>query len=57
MSTLVFVEGADDELSRQALTLADSLEGDIRAVTVDGPYAPSAWAKAIVSAWLSSSKR
>jgi len=50
MSTLVFVEGADDELSRQALTLADSLEGDIRAVTVDGPYAPSAWAKAIVEA-------
>ena len=35
MSVLVFMESADDELSRQALTLAQSL-GDVRAVTVDG---------------------
>ena len=48
--TLVFMESADDELSRQALTLAQSLGGDVRTVTVDGPYAPSAWAKAIVEA-------
>src|SRR5439155_5157762 len=41
--TLVFMEGAEDELSRQALTFAKSLGGDVRAVTVDGPYAPAAW--------------
>jgi len=50
MSILVFVEGADDELSLQALTLAQSLDGEVRAVTVDGSYAPSAWAAAIVEA-------
>ena len=48
--TLVFMESADDELSRQALTLAASLGGELRAVTVDSPYAPSAWAAAIVEA-------
>jgi electron transfer flavoprotein alpha subunit len=50
MSVLVFMEGTDDELSRQALTLAQSLGGDVRAVTVDGPYAPAAWATAIAEA-------
>jgi electron transfer flavoprotein alpha subunit len=50
VSTLVFMEGADDELSRQALTLAESLGGEVRAATVDGPYAPSAWAAALVDA-------
>jgi len=48
--TLVFVESADDELSRQALTLSQSLGGDVRAVTVDGAYAPAGWAAAIVEA-------
>jgi electron transfer flavoprotein alpha subunit len=48
--TLVFLEGVDDELSRQAVTLAESLGGDVRAVTVDGPFAPAAWAAAIVDA-------
>ena len=48
--TLVFIENHDDELSRQAVTLAQSLGGEVRAVTVDGPYAPSAWAAAIVEA-------
>src|SRR5581483_4170821 len=48
--TLVLMERVDDELSLQALTLAQSLGGDVRAVTVDGPYAPSAWAAAIVDA-------
>ena len=48
--TLVFFESADDELSRQALTLAQSLGDTVRAVTVDGPYAPAAWATAIVEA-------
>jgi electron transfer flavoprotein alpha subunit len=46
MSVLVFIEGEDD-LSRQALTLAGSL-GEVEAVSCDGPYAPSAWAAAIV---------
>ena len=46
MSVLVFVEG-DDDLSLQALTLAASL-GEVEAFSCDGPYAPSAWAKAIV---------
>ena len=48
MSALVFVE-PDDELSLQAMTLAQSL-GDVRAVTIDGPYAPSAWATALIEA-------
>jgi electron transfer flavoprotein alpha subunit len=50
MSIVVFMERPDDELSRQAVTLAESLGGEVRAVTCDGPYAPSAWAKAIVEA-------
>jgi electron transfer flavoprotein alpha subunit len=48
VSALVFVEGSDD-LSLQAVTLAQSL-GDVRAVTIDGPYAPSAWAAALIEA-------
>jgi electron transfer flavoprotein alpha subunit len=48
MSVVVFVE-PNDELSLQALTLAESL-GDVRAVSIDGPYAPSAWARALVEA-------
>jgi len=47
--TVVFLEGTDDELSLQALALARRL-GDVRVVQVDGPYAPSAWARAIVEA-------
>jgi electron transfer flavoprotein alpha subunit len=49
MSVLVFMESADNELSRQALSLARTL-GQERAVTVDGPYAPAAWAAALVEA-------
>jgi electron transfer flavoprotein alpha subunit len=48
--TLVFVESTDDELSRQALTLAQSLGDEVRAVMVDGPYAPAGWAAAIAEA-------
>jgi electron transfer flavoprotein alpha subunit len=48
MSVLVFVEQGDD-LSLQALAFAREL-GDVRAVTLEGPYAPSAWADAIVAA-------
>jgi electron transfer flavoprotein alpha subunit len=39
----------NDDLSLQALTLARSL-GDVRAVSVEGAYAPAAWAAAIVEA-------
>jgi electron transfer flavoprotein alpha subunit len=45
MSTLVFVESADDELSQQAVRFAGD---DAEAVTIDGTYAPAAWAQAIV---------
>jgi electron transfer flavoprotein alpha subunit len=48
VSVLLFVE-PDDDLSLQALTLARSL-GDVKAVSVEGTYAPSAWAAAIVEA-------
>jgi len=48
MSILVFVEPQDD-LSLQALAFARTL-GEVRAVSVDGPYAPAAWAAAIASA-------
>ncbi|MFL5964024.1 MAG: electron transfer flavoprotein subunit alpha/FixB family protein [Gaiellaceae bacterium] len=49
MSTLVFLDGSDD-LSLQAVTLAQSLGGEVRAVTIEGPYAPSAWAGALIEA-------
>jgi electron transfer flavoprotein alpha subunit len=48
-TTVVFVE-PNDELSLQAVALAQSLGGEVRAVQVAGPYAPSAWARAIVAA-------
>ncbi|MDQ3857503.1 MAG: electron transfer flavoprotein subunit alpha/FixB family protein [Actinomycetota bacterium] len=48
MTALVFVE-SEDELSLQALTFAGTL-GNARAVTLDGAYAPAAWAAAIVAA-------
>jgi electron transfer flavoprotein alpha subunit len=48
VSALVFLEGNDD-LSLQAVTLAQSL-GEVRAVTIEGPFAPSAWASALIEA-------
>ena len=45
---VVFVE-PNDELSLQALGFARTL-GEVRAVSVDGPYAPAAWAAAVVDA-------
>jgi electron transfer flavoprotein alpha subunit len=48
VTALVFVEPGD-ELSLQALGFARSL-GDVRAVSVDGPYEPAAWAEAIAGA-------
>ena len=47
MSVVAFVEPGDD-LSLQALTLARRL-GEVRAVAIDGPYQPSAWAAAIAA--------
>ena len=41
MTSLVFVEPNDD-LSLQALAFARTL-GDVRPVSVEGPYAPAAW--------------
>jgi electron transfer flavoprotein alpha subunit len=46
VNVLVFVE--DDELSQQAVTLAQSL-GEAQAVQFDGPYAPAVWAKELAS--------
>jgi electron transfer flavoprotein alpha subunit len=48
VNVLLFVEPNDD-LSLQALTLAQSL-GDVKAVSIEGAYAPSAWAATIVEA-------
>jgi electron transfer flavoprotein alpha subunit len=47
VSVLLFVE-PDNELSLQALTLARTL-GDVRAVSIAGAYAPSAWSAAIAA--------
>jgi electron transfer flavoprotein alpha subunit len=47
MSVLLFMEG--DDLSLQALTLAQTL-GDVRAVSIEGAYAPATWAAAVVAA-------
>jgi electron transfer flavoprotein alpha subunit len=46
---LVFVERRDDELSGQALTFAARLGEEVRAVSLEEPYAPGAWAAAIAS--------
>ena len=48
MNVLVFVE-PDDELSLQALGFAQAL-GEVTAVSIDGPYAPAAWAAALAAA-------
>jgi electron transfer flavoprotein alpha subunit len=50
MSTLVFLEDPGDELSRQALTFARQLGGDLTPLAADGPYAPAAWGRAIAEA-------
>jgi electron transfer flavoprotein alpha subunit len=47
--TVVFFQ-PDGELSLQAVTLAQSLGGAVRAVEPAGPYAPGAWAKALIDA-------
>ena len=47
MNVLCFVEPGDD-LSAQAIGFARSL-GDVRAVTLEGAYQPSAWAKTLAA--------
>ena len=47
MNVVLFVE-SDDELSLQALTLAESL-GEVKAVSFEGPFAPAAWAGELAS--------
>ena len=49
MSTLVFIESADDELSQQAVVFARQLGDDVSAVAVDASdgYAPAAWAQTL----------
>jgi electron transfer flavoprotein alpha subunit len=47
VSVLLYVE-PDDDLSLQALSLAQEL-GDVRAVSIDGAYQPSAWAAALAA--------
>jgi electron transfer flavoprotein alpha subunit len=47
---MVFASAADEELSQQALAFARSLGGDVDAITVEGGYAPAAWASAVVDA-------
>jgi electron transfer flavoprotein alpha subunit len=49
VTVLALIESPDDELSLQALAFAQSLEPDVAAVQLDGgPYAPAAWATAVV---------
>ena len=45
---LVFVHGAQDELSQQALAFARTLGDEVEAVALTDDYAPAAWAQAIV---------
>ena len=47
MSVLVFVEDAADELSQQALTFAADLGDEVAAVSIEGAYAPAAWAEVL----------
>jgi electron transfer flavoprotein alpha subunit len=49
VTVLALIESPDDELSLQALAFAQSLEPEAAAVQLDGgPYAPAAWARAVV---------
>ncbi len=48
MSVLVFVEDQGDELAAQALTFARSINGEVKAITISGAYAPAAWGQTLV---------
>jgi electron transfer flavoprotein alpha subunit len=47
--TVLFFQ-PDGDLSLQAVTLARSLGAEVRAIELAGPYAPSAWASALIEA-------
>ena len=49
MTSVVFIEAAEDELSQQAVTLARTLGDDVWPVAFDPSevYAPAAWAPAV----------
>ncbi len=47
MTTLVFVESAAEEISLQALAFASGIGDGVEALSIEGTYAPSAWALAI----------
>ena len=47
---LTYVVDPADEISQQAVALAATLDDEAEAVTVDGVYAPAAWAEALVEA-------
>jgi electron transfer flavoprotein alpha subunit len=47
---LVFVDAPGDELAQQALTFARNLGDHVHAVTVEGEYSPSAWARSVAGA-------
>jgi electron transfer flavoprotein alpha subunit len=47
---LAFVDSGEPELSDQALTFAQGLDADVAALSAPGPYAPAAWAEALVEA-------
>ena len=47
---VVFITSPEDELSQQAVAFARSLGVGVDVVTVDGVYAPAAWAAALVDA-------
>jgi electron transfer flavoprotein alpha subunit len=51
-TTLVFMEGAGDELSQQAVTFAGGLGADIAAIAFDPAevYTPAAWAQTLIEA-------
>jgi electron transfer flavoprotein alpha subunit len=50
VSITAFIEDDADELSRQAVTFARGLGGEVRVVTIQGPYAPAAWGAALANA-------
>jgi electron transfer flavoprotein alpha subunit len=47
--TVLFFQ-PDGDLSLQAVTLAQSLGGELRVIELAGPYAPSAWGAALIDA-------
>jgi electron transfer flavoprotein alpha subunit len=47
MTILAFIEDPADELSQQAVAFAHTASDDVRAVRLNGTYAPAAWAESL----------